>query len=84
MEELKTIFNKYSECIDTVSKEFMEELKKGCKTYREVYSKLNRIEKEISWNYGNEKYIGLVFITYVKGLLDREMSDSPLTNRSWK
>ena len=83
MEALKTIFNKYSECIDPVSKEFIEELKKDCKTYREVYRKLNRFEKEISWNHDNEKYASMVFVAYVKSLLDREMNDSPLTNRSY-
>lgn len=80
--KLEAICNKYVESTNEILKEFMEELKKDCKSYKEVKDKLDRIEKEFIWSGGNEKMLNIAIISYAKSLLDKEMNDLPLTNRS--
>lgn len=80
--KLEEICNKYVESTNEILKEFMEELKKDCKSYKEVKGKLSRIEKEIKWSNGDEKILRLVIASYANRLLDKEMNDLPLTNRS--
>lgn len=80
--KLEEICNKYVEFTNEILKEFMEELKKDCKSYKEVKDKLDRVKKEFLWFGGNEIMLNIAIIQYAKSLLDKEMNDLPLTNRS--
>ncbi|MFQ9979585.1 hypothetical protein [Clostridium cadaveris] len=76
MKILKEIYNKHIVTMDQISKEFIEELKKDSKTYRDVSNKLNSFEKELLWDNG--KRIDKEFISHIIGLLEKEMNDSPI------
>lgn len=76
MKNLKEIYSKYTANMDQISKEFIQELKKGSKTYREVSNKLNSFEKELLWNNG--KHVDKEFISHIIVLLEKEMNDSPI------
>lgn len=80
IEALKNIYIKFNKSIDVIAKEFVEELKSGCKTYENMNNKLNGFEKDII--YSNNSQENRVFISYIKNLINREMNDLQITNRS--
>ena len=82
MNDLKEILSKYVKSTNEISKEFMEELKKDCKSYKEVKEKLSRPQKEIIWSCGDEKSLNIALILYAASLLDKEMNDLLPINRS--
>ena len=75
------ILENFDEVINTTAQEILSELKGDCKTYKEVQKKIKLLNKNIIWTYGLEgKYKYL--IDQVQELLNKEMNDLPLTNRS--
>lgn len=70
--------------VELILKSFIDQLKKDCNTYGEVLKKLNKYEKEISYINSEQQEIKIVFIQYVRSLLNKEMNDLPLTNRPEK
>lgn len=70
--------------VELILKSFIDQLKKDCNTYGEVLKKLNKYEKEISYINSEQREIKIVFIQYVRSLLNKEMNDLPLTNRPEK
>lgn len=82
MNDLKEILSRYVESTNETSKEFMGELKKDCKSYKEVKEKLSRLQKEIIWSCGDEKSLNIALILYAASLLDKEMNDLLPINRS--
>lgn len=84
-ENLKIILEKYNKFIAEISKEFINELKSDSNTYKEVNKKLNIFEKEIIYNnFQSEEHksLNILFLKYIKELLEDEKNDLPLTNRS--
>lgn len=71
--------------MEEASKEFINELKSDSKTYKEVQRKLDLFDKEIKYTNSQSqlyKFMNVCFIRYIKGLLEDEKNDLPLTNRS--
>lgn len=82
IESLKNIYIKFNKNIDMIAKEFIEELKVGCITYENVKKKLDKFEKDIM--YSNNDPLGIVMFAYVRVLINKEMNDLHITNRSKK
>ena len=82
IESLKNIYIKFNKNIDMIAKEFIEELKIGCITYENVKKKLDKFEKDIM--YSNNYLLDKVMFAYVRVLIDKEMNDLHITNRSKK
>lgn len=82
IEGLKNIYRKFNKNIDIIAKEFIEELKVGCITYENVKNKLDKFEKDIM--YSNNTQEDKTIITYIRKLIDKEMNDLHIANRSNK
>lgn len=79
--KLITVASKYDDTVIKISKEFINELKVGCRTYGEVYEKLEIFIRETRWS--NSKAVSLtILIPCIKEMLEKEKNDLLLTNRS--
>ena len=72
--DIKKLLDKYKKTLDEVAVEILEELKTGCKNYREVERKLSVAEKNASYsNLDRELYESL--FKKVRNLLSEEKND---------
>ena len=76
---LEKILENFDEVINTTAQEILNEIKKDSKSYEEVKNKIKLLEKEIAWQSGDQCQS---LFNQVKSLLNQEMNDLPLTNRS--
>ncbi|MGL4452055.1 MAG: hypothetical protein ACRDD2_00020 [Sarcina sp.] len=79
-EELKAILERKNTQVDKELKEFVEILKKDCKTFEEVKETLNRFKRDVRWEYYKEKEEDTIFLENVQKKLQKEMDDLLVPN----
>lgn len=80
LENQLDILERYKQTTMEVAKEIIFELKKGCKTYKEVDKNLYIFKKTITFSCDWKNYQHLISI--ISELLENEKNDLLVTNRS--
>lgn len=78
IKKLENLLDKYDDSSDEISKEIIAEVKNNSKNYGEVINKLKILKRSNRWMSDNHESL----FSKVEGLLEKEMNDLPLTNRS--
>ncbi|MGL4742292.1 MAG: hypothetical protein ACRC41_16110 [Sarcina sp.] len=79
-EELKAILERKNTQVDKGLKEFVEILKKDCKTFEEVKETLNRFKRDVRWEHYKEKEEDTIFLENIQKMLQKEMNDLLVPN----
>ena len=82
-EKVESILDKHCEHIEETAKEIVKELKQECETYGDSDNAINRMERDIRWDYSNAgKYESL--INEIKRLVEDEKNNLKISKEPFK